>query len=375
MTLPTVILAVLSIVAHFASAQFNLGNRGGVPGFQNNGMMPGTGATGFQNNAMMPGFQGNGGFQNNPMLQRQGGFQNNGMMPGMGGGFQGNGMLPNAGGFQGNGMLRNGAGFQNNGMMQNAGGLLGMNRAGFQANALMPNNGQLGNIGMLANAAGRQQQQTPTFLTCIGRNTNGDEIRTTFYYEQRRRASQWNPWNPFNNQQSRTLRMFSLISTNINSQLQGEFQHVITEFSRVEDGCLSQALGDILTDRSWWGQNRVRGVIGTRTTVYQGQSARSMEVIDDLQMNDLIGRGLALCPITQLVGSTCRDLIPLCCKIGVDSQSATPESTQQQQQTGQFGLQNGLNTGLTNQNTGLNTGLNLNNGLNLNTGGLNLGGK
>ena len=226
---------------------------------------------------------------------------------------------------------------------------------GFQGNAVIQQNTP-------ANVVWSQQgvEQTPQFLTCIGRNTNGDEMRTSFFYETRS-GNQWNPW--ANNIRPQTLRMFSLISTNINSQLQGEFQHVITEFSRVEDGCLSLALGDILTDRSWWGQNRVRGIIGTRTTVYQGQSARSKEVIDNLQLFELIGRGLALCPVTQLVGSTCRDLIPLCCKIGVDSQSVTPQTSQQfsrGQQFTQFGGQNRLNSGLAPQTAALNGGFNFN---------------
>ncbi|XP_071102861.1 uncharacterized protein [Haliotis cracherodii] len=191
-------------------------------------------------------------------------------------------------------------------------------------------------------------QDNTLYQTCIAKNSNGDDMRVTF--------SLGNNNNNFNNPMfnrfggSRSLRLSTVIASNPASTLQGQFQLVVTEFSRTEEVCSSRALGDILTDRTWWSQSRTpRGIVGTPVTIYQGQTATSSETVENLSFEELTGRGLALCPSHQISGSTCMDVIPLCCKIGIDSQPATTSFTAQNQLFGQglLGMQNpGSNNGL-----------------------------
>ncbi|XP_071102862.1 uncharacterized protein [Haliotis cracherodii] len=191
-------------------------------------------------------------------------------------------------------------------------------------------------------------QDNTLYQTCIAKNSNGDDMRVTF--------SLGNNNNNFNNPMfnrfggARSLRLSAVIASNPASTLQGQFQLVVTEFSRTEEVCSSRALGDILTDRTWWSQSRTpRGIVGTPVTIYQGQTATSSETVENLSFEELTGRGLALCPSHQISGSTCMDVIPLCCKIGIDSQPATTSFTAQNQLFGQglLGMQNpGNNNGL-----------------------------
>ncbi|XP_071102575.1 uncharacterized protein [Haliotis cracherodii] len=191
-------------------------------------------------------------------------------------------------------------------------------------------------------------QDNTLYQTCIAKNSNGDDMRVTF--------SLGNNNNNFNNPMFnrfvgvRSLRLSAVIASNPASTLQGQFQLVVTEFSRTEEVCSSRALGDILTDRTWWSQSRTpRGIVGTPVTIYQGQTATSSETVENLSFEELTGRGLALCPSHQISGSTCMDVIPLCCKIGIDSQPATTSFTAQNQLFGQglLGMQNpGSNNGL-----------------------------
>ncbi|XP_071102346.1 uncharacterized transmembrane protein DDB_G0289901-like [Haliotis cracherodii] len=231
------------------------------------------------------------------------------------------------------------------------GGALGMGQGGGWGQASpaglgMGGMGQGGGWGQASPAGlgmgGMFQQEPNQYQTCIAKNSNGDEMRVTFS------SSNNNPW--FGNQFGNALRLTARISSNQAATLQGQFQLVVTEFSRTEEVCSSRALGDILTDRTWWSQSRTpRGIVGTPVTINQGQTATSSETVENLAFEELTGRGLALCPSHQIFGSTCRDVIPLCCKIGFDSQPATTPFTAQNQLFGQglLGMQNpGSNNGL-----------------------------
>ena len=215
----------------------------------------------------------------------------------------------------------------------------------------------------LANMFGQQQDNT-RYLTCIAANSNNDDMRITFTTGN---DNNNNPWGRFGLMGNRfanagSLRLEARITSGMTSQLQGQFQLVVTEFSRSEEVCLSRALGDILTDRTpaWWGRGnqRPRGIVGTPIRIMQGQTATSSESIENLQFDELAGRGMALCPAHQISGTTCVDAIPLCCKIGYDTQRATTPFTpvgQMFQQPGAFDMQNG---GFGNTNNGLGGGLN-----------------
>ncbi|XP_046349890.2 uncharacterized PE-PGRS family protein PE_PGRS10-like [Haliotis rufescens] len=249
------------------------------------------------------------------------------------------------------------------------GGALGMGQGGGWGQA------SPAGLGM----GGMFQQEPNQYQTCIAKNSNGDEMRVTFS------SSNNNPM--FGNRFGNALRLTARISSNQAATLQGQFQLVVTEFSRTEEVCSSRALGDILTDRTWWSQSRTpRGIVGTPVTINQGQTATSSETVENLAFEELTGRGLALCPSHQISGSTCMDVIPLCCKIGFDSQPATTPFTAQNQLFGQglLGMQNpGSNNGLGGGfgqrmpggmgggfNGGLGGGMNLGMGGGLNGGGL-----
>ncbi|XP_046556944.1 uncharacterized transmembrane protein DDB_G0289901-like [Haliotis rubra] len=209
-------------------------------------------------------------------------------------------------------------------------GALGMGQGGGWGQA------QPAGLGM----GGMFQQEPNQYKTCIAKNSNGDEMRVTFSRSNNNNNNN-NPW--FGNRFGNALRLTARISSNQAATLQGQFQLVVTEFSRTEEVCSSRALGDILTDRSWWSQSRTpRGIVGTPVTIYQGQTATSSETVENLSFEELTGRGLALCPSHQISGSTCMDAIPLCCKIGFDSQPATTPFTNQNQLFGQglLGMQN-----------------------------------
>ncbi|XP_071102276.1 uncharacterized protein [Haliotis cracherodii] len=224
---------------------------------------------------------------------------------------------------------------------------------------------QVGGWGQPASAAvgmrGMIPEDPTLYQTCVGKNSNGDEMRVTLSLGSsngNRFQSSWN--SQFGG--PRNLRLSAVVSASTSSTLQGQFQFVVTEGSRVEEGCSSRALGDILTDRFWWSQSRnPRGIVGTPVTIFQGQTATSSETIDSMTFEELTGRGLALCPSRQISGSTCMDVIPLCCKIGFDSQSATtPFATQSQfgLGMGSFGMQNpnmagGMNQALPGMNQAL----------------------
>ncbi|XP_046349882.2 uncharacterized protein LOC124130877 isoform X3 [Haliotis rufescens] len=218
------------------------------------------------------------------------------------------------------------------------GGALGMGQGQGQA-------GGWGNN--LFNPFTPSMQDNTLYQTCIAKNSNGDDMRVTFSLGNNNNFN--NPmFNRFGG--ARSLRLSTVIASNPASTLQGQFQLVVTEFSRTEEVCSSRALGDILTDRTWWSQSRTpRGIVGTPVTIYQGQTATSSETVENLSFEELTGRGLALCPSHQISGSTCMDVIPLCCKIGFDSQPATTSFTAQNQLFGQglLGMQNpGSNNGL-----------------------------
>ncbi|XP_071102341.1 uncharacterized protein [Haliotis cracherodii] len=211
-------------------------------------------------------------------------------------------------------------------------------------------------------------QDNTLYQTCIAKNSNGDDMRVTFSLGNNNNNNFNNPmFNRFGG--ARSLRLSAVIASNPASTLQGQFQLVVTEFSRTEEVCSSRALGDILTDRAWWSQSRTpRGIVGTPVTISQGQTATSSETVENLAFEELTGRGLALCPSHQISGSTCMDVIPLCCKIGFDSQAATTSFTAQNQLFGQglLGMQNpgsnnglggGFNQGMGGQSQGMNQGL------------------
>ncbi|XP_067648880.1 uncharacterized protein [Haliotis asinina] len=194
---------------------------------------------------------------------------------------------------------------------------------------------------------GMFQQEPTQYKTCIAKNSIGDEMRVTF---SRSNSNNNSPW--FGNRFGNALRLTARIASNQAATLQGQFQLVVTEYSRTEEVCSSRALGDILTDRTWWSQSRTpRGIVGTPVTIYQGQTATSSETVENLSFEELTGRGLALCPSHQISGSTCLDVIPLCCKIGYDSRPATTSFTNQNQLFGQ-GLLGMPNPGSNNGNGG-----------------------
>ncbi|XP_046557559.1 fibroin heavy chain-like [Haliotis rubra] len=172
-------------------------------------------------------------------------------------------------------------------------------------------------------------QDTNEYQTCIGLNSDGDEMRVTFT-----RETSNNPWGGnWGNQWGSTasVRLSAVIASSQQSTLQGRFHLVVTEDSRTEEGCSSRALGDILADRSWWNQATTpRGVVQTPLHIMQGQTATYSEPLTTLTFQEMTGRGLALCP-SQQVSSTCVGVIPLCCKIGYDSQPATTPFTSQNQ--------------------------------------------
>ncbi|XP_067650025.1 uncharacterized protein [Haliotis asinina] len=199
------------------------------------------------------------------------------------------------------------------------------------------------------------REDNTLYQTCIAKNSNGDDMKVTFSLGNNNNFN--NPiFNRFGG--GRNLRLSARIASNPSSTLQGQFQFVVTEYSRTEEVCSSRALGDILTDRTWWSQSRTpRGIVGTPFTIYQGQTATSSETVENLSFEELTGRGLALCPSHQISGSTCLDVIPLCCKIGYDSRPATASFTNQNQLFGQglLGMQNpGGNNGM---GSGFNQGL------------------
>ncbi|XP_067648873.1 uncharacterized protein [Haliotis asinina] len=191
------------------------------------------------------------------------------------------------------------------------------------------------------------REDNTLYQTCIAKNSNGDDMKVTFSLGNNNNFN--NPiFNRFGG--GRSLRLSAVIASNPSSTLQGQFQFVVTEYARTEEVCSSRALGDILTDRTWWSQSRTpRGILGTQVTIYQGQTATSSETVENLSFEELTGRGLALCPSHQISGSTCLDVIPLCCKIGYDSRPATTSFTNQNQLFGQglLGMQNpGSNNGM-----------------------------
>ncbi|XP_071086545.1 uncharacterized protein [Haliotis cracherodii] len=224
--------------------------------------------------------------------------------------------------------------------------------------------------GMMGNV-----QDINEYQTCIGLNSDGDEMRVTFTSETSN-----NPWGGnWGSQWGNTenVRLSAVIASSQQSTLQGQFQLVVTEGSRTEEGCSSRALGDILTDRSWWSRAATsRGVIQTPILIMQGQTATYSEPMTTLTFQEMTGRGLALCPSQQISRGTCLGVIPLCCKIGYDSQPATTPFTSQNQFLAQGALgapsnggMNGMNGGMQGLNPPMNGGMSqglpsgMNNGL------------
>ncbi|XP_041360370.1 uncharacterized protein LOC121376530 isoform X2 [Gigantopelta aegis] len=252
----------------------------------------------------------------------------------------------------GGNMLNGGWGGNGLGRIGNTAGSFGLGRIGNTAGSF-----GLGGIGNTAGAfwggntrgLGVRNQNTPQYITCIGKNTAGDQMRVTIQDGQNQRQNFFNPWNQNQNQQ---IKLEARIMISPNSQTSGQFQMVITENSRVEDGCLGQYLGRIIDNRPWWisTPNQETGVIGRPFFLSPGHVASTSEIVEGFNsIFDANGRGIALCPATSIRNGMCVDdpgaMIPMCCKAGLDRIPATTPIPQQQQ------TQFGQSTGFSNINT------------------------
>ncbi|XP_067678685.1 uncharacterized protein [Haliotis asinina] len=160
--------------------------------------------------------------------------------------------------------------------------------------------------------------EEPTVYTCIGKNTNMDELRVTFRNEPSR--NRWDRWLP------QRVQMEARVSVSGQSQTRGSFQLIATEYGRVEDGCVIGALGDIIGSDSWFRRrpNTEIGILGREFPLAPRQGHTSTTYIRGFASAEALnGHGLALCLRRQISGGTCNGIIPLCCKIGRDSKSAT----------------------------------------------------
>ncbi|XP_071118040.1 uncharacterized protein [Haliotis cracherodii] len=166
-------------------------------------------------------------------------------------------------------------------------------------------------------------QEEITVYTCIGRNTNGDELRVTF--SDGARQNRWGGgW--FDRQR---VQMEARVSVSGQSQTRGQFQLIATEYGRVEDGCVSQALGNIIDNAQnvWFARRRPNseiGILGEPFTLAPNQGHTSTTNIEGFaNAAALNGHGLALCATRGLSAGSCISIIPLCCKIGRDAKRAT----------------------------------------------------
>ncbi|XP_067678600.1 uncharacterized protein [Haliotis asinina] len=164
------------------------------------------------------------------------------------------------------------------------------------------------------------------FFTCIGKNTNDDEMRVTFTESQNQETWNINRW--FNPQR---IHMDAVVHVSSRSQTAGRFQLVVTRYGRVEDGCSSEALGRIVDNFqgfNFFGRprdsNSQTGVLGSAFTLRPSLGHTASGLVRGFEaLEELNGRGLALCLSMNIRNGMCQDIIPLCCKIGRDSVSAT----------------------------------------------------
>ncbi|ESO94012.1 hypothetical protein LOTGIDRAFT_228678 [Lottia gigantea] len=160
-------------------------------------------------------------------------------------------------------------------------------------------------------------------LTCIGSTASEDSLRVTFEKTPNR----------FNRNQ---LEMSAKISAGMNSQMQGTFQLVVTEFGHIEGYCDANSLGPIMNSQSqtpaplmalnfWRGTgsgNRVVGIIGDRFDIFAQNTVSIKDTITTLPVNNLPGSGIALCAANEILGNQCMNTIPLCCTITKDNMPA-----------------------------------------------------
>ncbi|ESO82704.1 hypothetical protein LOTGIDRAFT_155722 [Lottia gigantea] len=171
---------------------------------------------------------------------------------------------------------------------------------------------------------GLRSQQQPEYRTCIGQTAAGDEMRVTFY-SRRSTSSNW--W------QSGRITNDIQVKATINSRsLTNKFRLVTTQYGRIDGMCESESLGNIIDENAFTRVANVRiggqksrniGFIGTDFSLSPGKSVRITDHIQSMLNLDIIaGGGMALCPVQQIVGVRCIDLISLCCSISKDTKPA-----------------------------------------------------
>ncbi|KAK6185882.1 hypothetical protein SNE40_008022 [Patella caerulea] len=181
-------------------------------------------------------------------------------------------------------------------------------------------------MGMLNGQSVSGAQVQNTYRTCIGQTAAGDELRVTFS-ERPRVSTNW--WS------SNGLQVTADITS---GSMTGMFQLVTTEYGRIDGMCESASLGEIITNRpqantgmfglGLWNQGPANniGVIGTTFDLNPGKTVSLTDNINTgLTLARITGGGMALCPVRQVVGNRCIDMVSLCCSIAKDSRPASQQ--------------------------------------------------